>query len=406
MQPAAEQAEHDDRPPFAHEQPARRPQARSHERQEQRHRDRPAPEGERRRRHQVGEHPADDPVAGPEQRGEREQRVGERRTRAGTWPEGIPNRKSGCRPLARPVTSLDHREGACSKASRRRGSIPARRRSACGAAAAARRCSCSHGNPQTHAMWHKVAPRLAEHFTVIATDLRGYGESGKPPVHARPRPLLQARDGARPGRGDAAARARALLRRRPRPRRARRLSHGARSSGRGCTSSRCSTSSPRGRRSGAPTWRSASATGTGSSSPSRRTCRRCCIGADPDEYWFRHTAREPKPRDFFAAGGARRIPALLPRPRDASTRSARTIAPPRPSTARTTRRTARRAGASAARCSRSGASKGRLEAWYDVLAVWRDWADDVRGRALPCGHYVPEEAPEETYAEFRTFFGG
>ncbi len=37
-----------------------------------------------------------------------------------------------------------------------------------------------HGYPQTHAMWHKVAPQLAEHFTVVATDLRGYGASGKP----------------------------------------------------------------------------------------------------------------------------------------------------------------------------------------------------------------------------------
>ncbi len=37
-----------------------------------------------------------------------------------------------------------------------------------------------HGYPQTHAMWHKVAPTLAEHFTVVATDLRGYGDSGKP----------------------------------------------------------------------------------------------------------------------------------------------------------------------------------------------------------------------------------
>jgi haloacetate dehalogenase len=37
-----------------------------------------------------------------------------------------------------------------------------------------------HGHPQTHAIWHKVAPALAEHFTVIAADLRGYGDSGKP----------------------------------------------------------------------------------------------------------------------------------------------------------------------------------------------------------------------------------
>ncbi len=37
-----------------------------------------------------------------------------------------------------------------------------------------------HGYPQTHVMWHKVAPRLAERFTVVAADLRGYGDSGKP----------------------------------------------------------------------------------------------------------------------------------------------------------------------------------------------------------------------------------
>lgn len=38
-----------------------------------------------------------------------------------------------------------------------------------------------HGYPQTHVIWHKIAPRLAERFTVVASDLRGYGASGKPP---------------------------------------------------------------------------------------------------------------------------------------------------------------------------------------------------------------------------------
>jgi haloacetate dehalogenase len=38
-----------------------------------------------------------------------------------------------------------------------------------------------HGIPETHLMWHRVAPALAERFTVVATDLRGYGDSGKPP---------------------------------------------------------------------------------------------------------------------------------------------------------------------------------------------------------------------------------
>jgi haloacetate dehalogenase len=44
-----------------------------------------------------------------------------------------------------------------------------------------------HGYPQTHVMWHRVAPALAEHHTVICPDLRGYGDSAKPdsdPEHA------------------------------------------------------------------------------------------------------------------------------------------------------------------------------------------------------------------------------
>lgn len=36
-----------------------------------------------------------------------------------------------------------------------------------------------HGYPQTHAMWNKIAPRLAEDFTVVCPDLRGYGDSAK-----------------------------------------------------------------------------------------------------------------------------------------------------------------------------------------------------------------------------------
>ena len=39
-----------------------------------------------------------------------------------------------------------------------------------------------HGHPQTHAIWHRVVPRLAQQFTVVACDLRGYGDSSKPPA--------------------------------------------------------------------------------------------------------------------------------------------------------------------------------------------------------------------------------
>ena len=40
----------------------------------------------------------------------------------------------------------------------------------------------------------------------------------------------------------------------------------------------------------------------------------------------------------------------------------------------------------------------------DVLALWRERAAEVSGRALPCGHYVPEEAPDELLAEALAFF--
>jgi len=48
--------------------------------------------------------------------------------------------------------------------------------------------------------------------------------------------------------------------------------------------------------------------------------------------------------------------------------------------------------------------QGPVGRWYDVLEVWRGWADDVRGEALDCGHFLPEEKPAETLAALRGFF--
>jgi haloacetate dehalogenase len=45
-----------------------------------------------------------------------------------------------------------------------------------------------HGYPQTHAIWHRVAPALAARFNVVASDLRGYGDSGKPPTDGQHAP--------------------------------------------------------------------------------------------------------------------------------------------------------------------------------------------------------------------------
>jgi haloacetate dehalogenase len=54
-------------------------------------------------------------------------------------------------------------------------------------------------------------------------------------------------------------------------------------------------------------------------------------------------------------------------------------------------------------------AKGALGAWYaeegGPIALWREWGDDVRGRALSAGHFFPEEAPERTAEALNRFFG-
>jgi len=46
---------------------------------------------------------------------------------------------------------------------------------------------------------------------------------------------------------------------------------------------------------------------------------------------------------------------------------------------------------------------GKMHTLFDVLATWREKADDVRGKPLACGHFIPEEAPEELLAEVVPF---
>ena len=48
---------------------------------------------------------------------------------------------------------------------------------------------------------------------------------------------------------------------------------------------------------------------------------------------------------------------------------------------------------------RSGVGRAR-----DPVKVWKEWADDVVGMSLPCGHFVAEEAPRETFEALRAFF--
>ena len=253
-----------------------------------------------------------------------------------------------------------------------------------------------HGNPQTHLMWHAVAPRLARDFTVVATDLRGYGDSSKPPTtpdHApyskRAMALDQIAVMRRLGferffvaghdRGGRCAYRMAL----DHPERVLKLA--------------VLDIVP----TGEAFRRADMAFGLGYwhwfflAQPYDLPER--LIGADPDYYCLRGRRHlfAPEaledylrcfrnPETIHAICEDYRAGATLDFAYDeADRREGRRIA--RPVLALWGRR-------------------GMLDAWYDVPAIWRDWAGDVRGRALECGHYLPEEAPDETYAELRAFF--
>jgi haloacetate dehalogenase len=259
-----------------------------------------------------------------------------------------------------------------------------------------------HGNPQTHCMWHLVAPRLAGRFSVVATDLTGYGESDKPATDAAHSPYSKR----------AMARDQVAVMRRLGFERFFVAGHdrGAR------VAYRMAFDHPaRVARLAVldivPTWeaykRADMAFGLSyfhwffMTQPADLPER--LIGADPEFYWHRHTSREPKDPGFFAPGALAdylrcfRNPATI----HAICEDYRAAASIDMAHDEADRAAGRRI---AAPLLALWGAQGRLEAWYDVLAIWRDWAADVHGRVLDCGHYLPEERPDEVAAAFEAFF--
>ena len=128
------------------------------------------------------------------------------------------------------------------------------------------------------------------------------------------------------------------------------------------------------------------------------------IGADPIYYLRKKTGGWGSAREHLRSARLRRVRTLLLEDRRRSTRRARTIAPRRRSTSSTT--TADIAAGRKVTCPLLvlWGDKGVVHRYFDPVADWRSVATDVRGRALPSGHYLAEEAPEETLAELSAFF--
>ncbi len=258
-----------------------------------------------------------------------------------------------------------------------------------------------HGYPQNHVMWHKIAPSLARQFTVVATDLRGYGESSKPESdaeHAAYSKRAMAADQvavmtalgfekfmvAGHDRGGRVAHRMAL----DHPDRVQKLSV----------------------LDIVPTYQ---------------------IFTDIEQklatayyHWFFLIQPEPFPETMIANSlefYLRTIMGRLTRSENAITEDAfahylKCLRDP--ATIHATCEDYRAAATIDLR--HDGASRdqkitcpllalwGRravMEAMYDVLAVWREWAIDVSGQSVDCGHFLPEEAPDETADALVDFFG-
>lgn len=261
-----------------------------------------------------------------------------------------------------------------------------------------------HGNPQTHAMWHRVAPALARRFTVIAPDLRGYGGSGKPPVTP---------DARHYSKRAMAADMLALMQGLGFPRFAV-ASHdrGAR------VAHRLALDAPDSVERLAvmdivPTLHHFETADTrfalgywhwfflAQPHPGPEGMIRADI-----EHWFRfQTSREPKDDGFFHPEARADYLAALNAPGtiEAICEDYRAAAGLDLEHDRESRAEGRRI---ACPLLVLWGEKGKIGRWYEPLSVWRGYAEGpVSGGPVPSGHYLPEEAPEEVLAALLPFLG-
>jgi len=261
-----------------------------------------------------------------------------------------------------------------------------------------------HGYPQTHVMWHRIAPRLAERFTVVCADLRGYGDSGKPESGA---PIGDSSHAAYSKRAMAADQAEVMTAlgferfsvvghdRGARVTHRLLLDHGARVDKAAVLDI-------------APTLDMYETTDRDFAEayyhwffliqpydlPERM------IGADPDYYLDKKIGKWSKTGGCFAPEALAEYKRCF---RD-------------PATIHATCEDYRAAAGIDLAHDRADrdrrivppllvlwGAKGVIERSYDVLGLWSERAGEVSGRALPCGHFLAEEAPEETLEALLAF---
>jgi haloacetate dehalogenase len=258
-----------------------------------------------------------------------------------------------------------------------------------------------HGYPQTHAMWHKVAPALAEQYTVVCADLRGYGDSSKPDSGPPHEPYSK--------RAMAADMVAVMRRLGFDSFRLAGHDRGARVAHRLCLDHPQSVE------------RLAVLDISPTLTMFERTDQAFAtayyhwffliqpydlpehlIGADPAYYLSRKLQRWSAgetsffdPRAWAEYERCFRDPATIHATcEDYRAAAAIDLAHDRAETKRV-------------RCPVLvlWGANGVVHRLFQPLQDWRKVADDVRGRALPTGHFVAEQGPAETLSEFRAFFG-
>ena len=260
-----------------------------------------------------------------------------------------------------------------------------------------------HGNPQTHMMWHAVAPDLARDYTVVCADLRGYGQSFKPPVsddHSLYSKQAMALDMVQlmaslgyddfylAGHDRGARVAHRLA-----------LDHPARVLKMALLDI-VPTIEHFERTDMAFAMGYAHWFWLAQPHPKPENL----INATPQEWFFGHTSREPKGDDFFHPEALQDYLAAVQSP-DVITaicedyRAAATVDMEHD-------RASREAGIKI-KCPTLllWGARGKIEQWYEPIDIWSDYCEiPPSGGSVDSGHYLAEEAPHTVIDDVRSFF--